>query len=355
LVVKSVDLIGAGIQLGGQILGFIGGLFTAAAKRIANEIKKSIQKITDEYNNGSIGLNDAITQLEQQRTDAIRRLSGKKGGKDQLNQLLPQLDNELASLRAKQKDVIDSFEAQLEGLRTHSDVLSGFLKTWTDINKQVKEYIAAGGDAAKASEFLSDSLGKLKRDAQDQLDQGEEQAIQDAMHLNDLLKQRIDLEENWRKTQFDILNRGALERRVSNAVSTGLELSQKRQEFQTQLDELNSQITLGQKRVDMERQVFQIAQDTAALKQRSAELDLATLDQELQKLRDYQRIANSIFQGSGGYALDQGFGVSIGEITIQTTPGADGQQLARDFADGLDAELNRRGRYGIGQRIQRTY
>lgn len=394
---------GAVMGFAGSVMGMLGSLFTKAAQKIGEEIKKAISDTMTQFQNGQATLKDTIAKLEQERNDAITRLSGKKGGKDQLNQILPQLDQDIASLKKQQQDLISGFEQQLQVLNLHSDTLGQFLATWQQINKQVKDYLDAGGDVAKATQFLNDQLQQLKENAQNNLAQGEQQAIQDALQLNGLIQQRVDLIKQEAAAEFDIMNKDAVEKRVSPAIAVATALQQQRGQFQTQLDSLTQQIDLTSQKVAKEKEVFQIASDTAALQKQAAELELQQLDQELSKYRDMQQLVAGIVTtangnlgisdilqkllgifvpatqgntgtgnlggllgglGGGGRLppgllarLSQGNGaqtamLNTGDINISVS-GVTGnpQQIGTTIADSLMSELQKRGRYGLGMQF----
>jgi hypothetical protein len=348
------------LQIGGAVLGMISGLFTRAAKRIAEEIKKSVESTIKSYQNGTSTLQDTIAKLEAERQDAIRRLSGKKGGQDQLNNLLPQIDDELTQLKKQQKDIFDNFEKTLEQARlwtqNHADVLANALKTWQDINKQVTDYLNAGGDAAKAAEMLSINLAKLKEDAATNLSEGEQTAINDMTQLNDLLQQRVQLVEDFKKQEFDLINGDSIEKRGSKAIENATALNKARDEYNAKLSDVDSQINLATKKVDLEKQVYDIASDTAALKARSAQLELDTLQKELEKLKEYKALYQSIYQkpdGSNGLQQTVFAGAQVGTIQVNINTGGapvNGAQLVGEIND----ELKRRGRYGLGTDVK-TY
>lgn len=362
-IVSSIpggELIGGAIQGVGQIMGFIGGFFTAAAKKIADEMKKSFDQIVKNYQSGTTNLVDTIAQLEQKRQEAINKLSGKKGGQDQLNQLLPEFDDEIASLKKAQTDLITSFETSLQVLRLHSDALGSLFTTWQDINKQVKDYLDAGGDAAKAAEFLSLSLEKQRESAQQDLADGESQAIQDAINLNDLLKQRIDLVKQFKQQEFDLLNADSIERRQAGSVTRGEQLAQLREQNQTQLDALDEQISLATQKVTLEQTVFNISSDINALHRRDEELQLAALNTQISKWKDLQTIIAGIIQtANGSFALSpslQGIlgttastttvTVNVGGVSINGTVGGTnqngsdiGNEIARAIQSGLQRSL----------------
>lgn len=341
----------------GGVLSFIGGLFTAAAQKIADNVKKSFQQTMDNYSNGNATLIETINTLEQQRAQAIASLSGKKGGQDQLNQLLPQFDQQIASLQKQQKDIITSFEQSLGLLQLHSDTLSTIQKQWEDINKQVTDYINAGGDMAKAAQYLSISLQNIQQDATNQLNDAQSQAIQDAMQLNDLLKQRSALMASTTQKVFDLTNADSIELMQAGSVSRGAQILTLEQQNQDQLDALNAQINSLTTKVDKERQIFNIASDTATLQQQSDALALQSLDQQISKWQDLQTIVASITQNGAG--VFSGTGIFGGtttttnntttniSVTVTDTSG-DPTQMGQQIADSITQQLARQARQASG-------
>jgi hypothetical protein len=329
-------LIGGIMQGIGSVFSIIGGFFTAAARHIAEEIKKEFSKTVDELHAGTINLNQAIQQIEQERIDAINKLSGKKGGKDQLNQILPELDKELASLKQQQKDIFDSFEQQLNALSLHSNALSSFLQTWQQINKQVKDYLDAGGNAAKAAQYLSLQLEKQRQDAQQQLTDGQQQAVQDAINLNNLLKQRVDLIKQEAQSEFNLINGDAMERRESHAVVVGKQINQQREQFKQQIDDLNTQISLTSQKVSAEKQIFDIANTISGLHRQDEALQLAALQKQIANYKDLQKIIAGIQQNpDGSFSLGQGFGVTIGAIQVTVPASTNPNEFGNDVGDAI--------------------
>jgi hypothetical protein len=332
----------------GSVLGMVGSLFTAAAKKIAEDAKKKFQETIDALHAGNATLIQTINSLEEQRMQTIMKLSGKKGGQDQLDQLLPDFDKQIASLKRQADDIITAFNTMLRGLNLHSDTLMQITQQWEAINKQVKDYIGAGGDALKAEEYLSLQLEKMQLSAKNELNSAEETAIQDAMQLNDLLKQRNRLEEDYNKKVFDLQNADAIERRQSGAATRASQIAQAKQDFEAQRGALDSQITLTSKKVELEREVFNIAGDTATLQQRSNELTLASLVQQISKWKDLKSIVESISVGANGLftAASVPFfpSLSIGSISITvSTPSID--DLPEDIGDSVANEILRKYRY----------
>lgn len=328
------------LEAAGPILEIIGSLFTSAAKKIAEDVKKSFQKTVDSFNNGNTTLVDTINALERQRADAIARLSGKKGGQDQLNQILPEFDKEIQSLQKQQKDIITSFDLQLKFLLLQSDTLSTIEKQWSDINKQVKDYLDAGGDATKAQQFLSLQLQNIQKDAISQLQEGEKQAIQDAISLNDLLDQRNKLEQDFAKTKFDLINADSLERKQAGVVTRGQQLADAQKAYDDQLAALNDQIDLTTQKVNKEKQIFDLSGSIADLHRRDEQFALDALDAQILKYNDLKSIIDSITIGPDGLAKAAGGTSSIvNNIDITVNGGPSNTETAQVVSDAVTQAL----------------
>jgi hypothetical protein len=342
---SSIPVIGQFLPAIGGVLSFVGGLFTAAAKRIAEDVKKSFSRTLEEYQSGNASLVETIQTLERQRLDAISRLSGKKGGRDELNDILPEFDREISNLRKEQQEIVQNFDTALNYLRLQNDTLEQVQKQWQGINDQVKEYIGAGGDAAKAAEFLSLQLGKIRQDTLEDLEQAEQDAIQEALKLNDLLEERNKLVQDFRQKEFDLINSNSIERRQAGSVVRGRELDELRKQHQESLNNIDQQIRMSTIRVQKEREVFQFSTDIAELHRRDEELTLKFLDAQIQRYREMKDLVSSIVFGPNGWAsssLPSAPVISIGTVTVTGYDNA--TQAGRDFMDGVMDEYNRRDR-----------
>jgi hypothetical protein len=335
-----VGAIGAGLSV-------IGGLFTRAARKLAEQLKRDISNIMNQFQLGNITLIQTISRLEAARAKAIRELSGKKGGKKELDKILPELDNQIAQLQKQAADIKDAFDFDLGKLRLHSEELEDLADDWHAINQQVKEYIGAGGDAAKAAEFLQLKLRNIKEQATRDLREGEQDAIKDVLRLNDLLQQRIDLVKEFKAREFDLINGDSIERRQSGAISRGQELARLREEHEKQLADLDQEITVLTKKVELEGQVFDINKDIADLRERDTQLQLEALDEEIKRWKDIKTIVDSIYQNEDG---DLVLGGDIGETLTELE--SISNRIIQNFnnlQDALDAKRERedaeQGRY----------
>lgn len=348
---------GTVLSAAGTFFSFIGGLFTAAAKKIADDIQKEVSNLMEKYSTGQATLVSTLNSLEQERTSAIQQLSGKKGGQKELDQLLPQLDQQIDSLKQQQKQTITSFENQLSVLQQSSSVLGNFLQTWQQINQQVTDYINAGGDAAKAQQFLSLSLQQQLQSTIANYQSAQLSAINDALQLNSLLQQRVDLAKQYAEQEFALRNADALERAASPAVDNAIAYQQQKAQDDQQLSSLDQQISYEQQRVDLEKQVFDLASSTAALTAQSNEINIQQLQQQIQQWQDMAKIIQGIYQTNGGYALNanlfnpassSGTSSSSGAVnigTLQVT--VNGNADASEVATSIYNELRLQGRYGV--------
>lgn len=343
-------IFGSIVKAFGGVASLIGSIFVAATKRIVEDVNKKFEDTLQDFNRGNLGLADTIDALNKQRVDAINRLSGKKNGKDELSKLLKQFDDQIFNLQSQQKEIIENFNEEVRLLALNSDYLSNIEKQWQDINKQVKEYLAAGGDASKAAEFLSAQLGRIKEQAIDDLSSAEQSAIQDVIRLNELLEQRNQIVSDFKKKEFDLINADSIERRQTGSIARGKELAELREAAAKNIADLDSQIKLQTVRVDKEREIFNLSTNLAELRRRDEELTLLALDKQLDKLRELQSVVGSITSGPNGFTGSGIFGSTNNtNIVVNVSPnfGDSPSDIGRDIANSLSAELGRRQRLAM--------
>jgi len=341
----------------GSIFGAIGrlfsGIFTRAARNIAREIQRNFQEIAAAYRTGSATLGETIRRIEDERAAAIRRLSGKKGGRKELDKLLPEFDRALADLRARQQAVFEQFESQLELLRV-GEAFRDVAADVREIVRQYRDYVDAGGDLARANEFLSRSLDELRGRAAGELAEGERRAIEDALHLNELLREREDLLADFAEQERRIRARGVLERQRPIAQDKAAELEALRKRRDERLAELDQDIRLLQLKVDSEARVFELAQERVALETRLLELRGLEIEKDTARLLALKEIVSGIVGGlAGGVALSPVLRqeLHLGNVQIflgeNTTP-AQGRAAGEEVIEGmLRALVRERERLGM--------
>jgi hypothetical protein len=287
----------------GSLLGSIGrffsGLFTRAARNIAREIRGHLREILSAYTSGSLALGETIRRIEQERESAIRRLSGRKGGRRELEKLLPEMDRSLAALRAEQRAIFEQFEQRLELLRT-GQAFRDVAASVREAIRQYRAYVDAGGDLARANEFLSRSLEEIRRTSALELAEAETQAIEDALRLNELLREREEILAEAAEEEQRVRSRGVLERRRTIAQEKSAELEAIRRRRDERLAELDQNIRLLQLKVDTEAQVFDLVRDRVALETRLLELKAREFNRELVRLAALRDVVAGILPGPAG-------------------------------------------------------
>lgn len=409
-----------------QIAGVAVEIFTAimsrAARRIAAQMEKDFNEIIKKFEQGAETLGNTLADLERKRTEAIIRLSGKKGGQKELDKLLPEFDQAIENFKKQQKQIQETFEADLENLRLGSGELADFNRKWEEINERVKEYLGSFADAdvdliamkskldaatetlnkaqadldqsrasgtnffdyydagnldplqqavvdaqaevdrlnklygvgidlleaqGKAAEFISRSLGEIRADALARLEDAEQQAIQDALKLNDLFEQRKDIvkemadaQKEFNEQQFALLTADAEILRIPGVVQRGSDLIKLREKFAAEqedrkkrLNDLNLEILTQSKIVAEEGKIFNLAGSIAQLRARSQELTFQNQQREIAGWREILAIANGIKQAADGtFFLDPALRDQL--LGVPPTPAA--TTAARQTAAATD-------------------
>ncbi len=335
-----------------SIGSFFAGLFTRGAKTAANNITREFQDIITAFNTGSATLGETIRHLEVERAQAVQRLSGKKGGRNELNNLLPQFDEAINKLHTQQQATFERFDEQLGLLRT-GEAFRSVAADVRDAVRQFRDYVDAGGDLAKANEFLSLTLEQLQTRSAEEVASGEAQAIEDALQLNKLMRERKDLLASSAEEERSILSRGVLERQRTVAQDKSVELEALRRSRDERLADLDQNIRVLQLKVDTESQVFTLARDRVALEMRLLDLKAREFDREAAQLAALKEIVTGIVPGAGGLftltpALQQilnlgGVQILVGENATPAQARVAGEQVIEGMLRGLVRE---RARFG---------
>ncbi|MCL6480307.1 MAG: hypothetical protein K6U02_01135 [Firmicutes bacterium] len=332
---------------------FFSGLFKRSARNAAREIRLAFQEIVTAFNSGSATLGATLQRLEQERARAIRRLSGKKGGREELNRLLPEFDRAIAELRSRQQAILEQFESSLQLLRV-GRAFRDVAASVQELLQQYRTYVDAGGDLARANEFLSRSLEELRADARLELAEGEQQAIENALRLNQLLLEREAILAEAAEQEQKIRTRGVLERQRTVAQEKALELEAVRRRRDERLAELDREIQHLQLRVDIETKVFELSRDRVALELRLLELKAQEAEREATRLAALKQVVAGIVPSFTGLTtltptlqqiLNLG-GISI--IVGQDATPAQARRLGAEAIEGmLRALLEERARLGL--------
>ncbi len=285
MVAQAAPLVGAAFTA-------VTALFSMGIQKMVTAINTKISDINNQAALGQITLNEQIQELQQEKQDAIAQLGGskKKGASAELDKILKSLNQEIAQLQKQQHDIITNFEQMVKAASLGSSVFSDWYKSWVAINAEAKKYVDAGGSAVIAAQYLNQQLSAQRLQLQDQLASGDQTAIADALSLNQLTLQRVQMLKDEAATEFGLINADSQERRTSNAVKVGVELQKQRAIFAQQITDLNNQISLEQQKVAVEGKIFDINKSVAQLQLDSNALTLASLNEQLAKYKDMQKI-----------------------------------------------------------------
>ncbi len=263
--------VGAAISAAGQVLQLVSGLFTKGARRVAKEVGKAVNRVLIAFQEGNVKLKDTISALERERARAISELSRKKGGQKQLDALLPEIDQRLAQLRRQAKDIIDSFNRDLDSLRL-PEALREAGDAIQVLNQRVRDFLDAGGSALRAQEFVARTLQDIYRETALQL-------RDDEMEIIGLLQREIELQ----KQKEDVIARAAERERsvrlrfgVGPLLTPSQRASIEIREIRRQRDEELARLEKEQEALDAElsgrRELFGLEQETNVLHERRLEL-----------------------------------------------------------------------------------
>lgn len=267
-----------GLGVGGALGGITGGIFGAKEKQLQQDLHKitdQMQSIIDSMNEGAITLSQAISDLRNERQQALRILSqdpkggkgGGKGGKKgysptQAQQMIDQIDSQIAQLVNTQKQLLDQLNQQV-AILANPLPFQQYVQSLDQIITKYQQFAsAAQGNAqevANAQLYLNESLQAYVQTLSQQLNQAQQQAIQDALTLLNLEYQRQQIINQEAQQEYDILTQGVLTRQRTTAMTKGQQIGVLRYNEQQQLMQIDEQIALQQYKVQTEQQIFQIA------------------------------------------------------------------------------------------------
>ena len=305
--------------IAGGIAGLVRGIFTSAAKKIAKAMTDAFSNVMKAYQAESLTLAQTIKQAEQIRADTIAKLSSKKGGRKELDQILPQMDEAIAQLKAQQKQILTAFEENLKILQLPAglqDVGSQII----NLTKQYKEYVDAGGDVVKANEWLARSFARLRESAVVELNQEYEDAIQNALDYNQLIEQRDKLLKDTAQAEKDILNQGVLVRQKTMAQTKGEAIAEIEKQKAEQLEQIDNQIKLAKYKLETESKLFDLTGSRVALENRLLNLKFQEIDADMRRIAALQNLLAQFAASGAGYAVSQSLQALLGLVPSTGLP-----------------------------------
>ena len=152
--------------------------------------------------------------------------------------------------------------------------------------------------------------------------QDNENAINQALQLNDLIYQRTQL-INQLNTQIEgVLTQGVLTRSPTRAQTAGTQIEQIQVQGQMQLDQMNEQIALANYQVQTAQTVFNLATTRIGLETQLLQLQEVQQSQQMAGIVALQNLVNALSSGSTAYAPLMALLASVPQSTV--SPAASG-------------------------------
>jgi hypothetical protein len=179
-------------------------LFQRAVEKAKKVVEDNVKSISKALANGSITIGQAQDQLQQARANAIARYSDSKSGRKALKEILPDLDQQIAEMAKQITDLRKSFQDKLKDARLGTGPNADFARMLIDLKvtaqayldtfkKGSDEYLAALKDV---TELYKLTLQKAKADLVSQMSGFNEEALNSAIAVLDMLQQQADAYEN---------------------------------------------------------------------------------------------------------------------------------------------------------------
>ena len=301
--------IGAGIGWVAGGLGF-GTAATGQIRKIAKEISKEIQNTVNAYNSGAKTIKGTLAALEAERQKAIARLSGRKGAGKELDAILSDIDKAKADLLAKQKEIFDAFDKEINILRL-PQYYKDIGEALRDISDKLTTYLNASGSVAKAEEYrlrrLAELYASLNRDLRDD----ELEAIDMLTRRIDLEKQRADVIADAAKQEREVRAGLGLARPLTPAQEAALRIKEIRDQRDERVAAIDRELNLLNAELEGRTQLFGLTQDLNALEERRLDLTRAIGEETNAQIRAIQD-----FIAANRAAIDAGLALPLGGTPV---------------------------------------
>lgn len=296
-----------GTAIGSAVGLVLGGILGAKQQQVTNNINSlntSFTNMNQAFAMNTNNLNVQLQALQGLMAQAQAMQASSKKGHAQYQQVIDQYIQQINQLNVQQANTLRQMNQQV-AILTEPQGAQSFLTTIQQIVQTYQQFEGAAQNAdqlATANQFLTLSLQQYATTLEQQLDQDNQQAIQDAIQLNDLLYQRQQMMLQYNDQVQSILSQGVLTRQLTRAQSTGEQVQQLTVQYQMQLDATNEQVEATQYRVTAEQQIFNLATDRVGLENQLLAVQNAQAAYQMQAIVGLQGIVNQLSTGnlSGG-------------------------------------------------------
>ena len=313
----------------GIALGAFIGQKQAQVTANINAANTSFKDIMNTFGQNANNLASALSQITALMAQVQQEQAASKKGSSQYQQLIDQYTQQIISLQNQQIQIIRTMNQQLATLQApiSPEVSTGaqqYLSTLQQILLQYEQFAGAAQSAtelANANQFLVQSLQNYEYNMENTLLTDNENAINQALQLNDLIYQRTQL-INQLNTQIEgVLTQGVLTRSPTRAQTAGTQIEQIQVQGQMQLAQMNEQISLAQYQVQSAQAVFNLATTRIGLETQLLQLQEAQQSQQMAGIVALQNLVNALSSGSVAYAPLAALLASVPQSTLSPATG----------------------------------
>lgn len=309
-------LAGAGA---GAVIGMVTGGKQARVKKSIDQLNTSFKGIMDQFSQNTNNLNNTIQQLQLLAAQARQMQSNSKKGSSQFQQAIDQYNQQIQQLTNQQDQTLRKMREQIAILSAPLGA-QGAIGEIQQIANAFLQYAGAAKsvqDLADANLFLKESIAQYGNSLSQTLAQDNEQAIQDALQLNDLLYERQRMMIEYSNQVQGVLSQGSLTRQFTRAQTAGQKIYTITEEYKRQKDRIDQQIAAASYRVEAESTIFGLASTRIGLE---AQLLVLQNNQTNLDIARIQALASLVAQLSSGDfssgALGRLLGVQQGVATV---------------------------------------
>lgn len=304
-----------------------------------------------------------ISTLQQQRATAVAQLSGRKGGQDQLNNILPQIDQQISQLttqlqqlRTTQKQVLDDFSSKT-GLLSVAPGARDAAQGIAEIAATLRDAAAAGASAAQQTQYLGLALGDLTAKIGRDLRGAEQDAIDLLLQQIDLQKQREQIISDAATAEQQARAAAGLDRALTPAQQAALQIKAIEDQKNAQLQAIDEQLAQIDAQIGAQKELFGLTSDRNDLLAKQLDIQKEITAETVAAISAQMAFYNQLLNGTipslpaGIFPGSSVSTYSINGITIQVNLPA-GTALTPDQAasivkQGLD-QLGRSSQLGFG-------
>lgn len=307
--------------VGGAALGAITGSKNAGVTSNINSLNTQYQSLMNQFQINTNNLNNTLTSMQALMAEAQALQASSKKGSAQYQQVINQYISQIEQLQDQQHQLIVQMQQQL-AIATAPLGQQSLLTNLQQIINQYEQFAGAASTTeqlAQATQLLAASLQNYDTQVATQYNQNQQQAINDALQLNDLLYQRTQYMQQINDQIESVLNQGVLTRMPTRAQTAGEQIEQIQANAQIQLDQMNEQISASTFQVQAAQQIYNLAQTRIGL-----ENQLLTAQNQQTQLQMAQVAQLATFYQamvSGNFSSIPNITQLLNAIPGSTTPG----------------------------------